>query len=148
MMKCITHAIDDTLTSSVGDGVNKLEWFIDASFAVHPDFRSHTGITSGFGGCLGSPINESLGQKLNANSSTKSESVAVHQGPPIVSWVKLFLEAQGCSIDENVVYQDNQSAILLEKNGKKLSSERTRHLNIRYFMVTDQVDEDDVSIAL
>ena len=60
--------------------------------------------------------------------------------------MKLFLEAQGYSIDENVVHQDNQSAIPLEKNGKKLSSERTRHLNIRHFVVTDQVEKGDMSI--
>ena len=72
MMKYLTHAVNDTLTSSIGDGVNKLEWFIDASFAVHPDFRSHTGPTSGFGGGLGSPINESLKQKLNTDGSTAS----------------------------------------------------------------------------
>ena len=90
MMKCSTHTKNDTLTSSVGDGVNKLEWFIDASFTVHPDFRSHTGVTSGFGGGLGSPVNVSLEQKLNADSGTVSELVAVHQGPPIVSWLSLI----------------------------------------------------------
>ena len=70
----------------------------------------------------------------------------MHQALPIVLWVKLFLEAQGYSIDENIVYQDNQSAILLEKNGKKSSSKRTRHLNIRYFMVTDQVEKGNITI--
>ena len=145
-MKYLTHTVNDTSTSSVGDGVNKLEWFIDASVAVHPDFRSHTGLTSGFGGGLGSPINESFKQKLNTDSGTTSELAAVHQGPPIASWVKLFLEEQGHSIDENIVHQDNQSAILLEKNGKKSSSKRTRHLNIRYFMVTDQVEKGNVSV--
>ncbi len=37
------------------------------------------------------------------------------------------------------VYQDNQSAMLLEKNGKASSGRRTRHINIRYFFVTDRV---------
>ena len=95
---------------------------------------------------LGSPINVSLEQKLNADSSTASELVTVHQGPPIVSWVKLFLEAQGYFIEENIVCQDNQSAIPLEKNGKKLSSKRTRHLNMHYFMVVDQVEKGNVII--
>jgi hypothetical protein len=40
-----------------------------------------------------------------------------------------------------VVYQDNKSAILLEKNGKRSSSKRTRAINIRYFFVTDQVEK-------
>ena len=116
MMKYLSSTRKDTLKLSAGDGINKLEWFIDASFAVHPDFRSHTGATFRFGGGLGSPIQMSIKQKLNTDSSTTSELVAVHQGLPKVLWVKLFLEAQGYLIDKNIVYQDNQSAILLEKN--------------------------------
>ena len=50
-----------------------------------------------------------------------------------------ILEAQGHTINENIIYQDNMSAILLENNGKKSSGKRTRALNIRYFMVTGQV---------
>jgi hypothetical protein len=134
------------LKLSAWDGINKVEWFIDASFAVHPDFRSHTGAIVRFGGGLGSPIQQSLKQKLNMDSSTTSELVGVHQALPTVLWVKLFLEAQGYNIEENIVYQDNMSAILLENNGKKSSSKRTRHLNIRYFMVTDQVEKGNISI--
>ena len=38
-----------------------------------------------------------------------------------------------------MVLQDNESAILLEKNGRRSSSKRTRHIEIRYFFVTDNV---------
>ena len=44
------------------------------------------------------------------------------------------------------MYQDNKSAILLEENGKKSSSKRTRHLNIRYFFITDQVEKKNIQI--
>ena len=44
------------------------------------------------------------------------------------------------------VYQDNQSAVLLEKNGKASSSRRTRHINIRYFFVTDRVSKGEMVI--
>ena len=141
MMKCLSSTKNDTLKLSAGTGMNRLEWHIDASFAVHPDFRSHTGVAMKFGGGHGSPVQTSVKQKLNTDSSTTAELVAVHQALPKVLWVPLFLEEQGYKIDENVVYQDNQSAILLEKNGKKSSGERTRHLNIRFFMVTDQVEK-------
>ena len=56
------------------------------------------------------------------------------------------MEAQGCTIKVNTVFQDNQSAILLEVNGKQSSSKRTRALNIRYFFVTDQVESGNMSI--
>ena len=56
------------------------------------------------------------------------------------------MEAQGYNVHENILYQDNKSAILLEKNGKRSSSKRTRALNIRYFFLTDQVDKGNVVI--
>ena len=49
-------------------------------------------------------------------------------------------------MSDNVVYQDNQSAILLEKNGTRSSGKRTRHLDIRYFFITDRVDRKEVRI--
>ena len=55
----------------------------------------------------------------------------------MVQWVRLFLLSQGVSIARN--YQDNQPAELLADNGKKSSSKRTCHLNIRYFLVTDTI---------
>jgi hypothetical protein len=35
------------------------------------------------------------------------------------------------------MYQDNMSAILSEKNGRKSAGKRSRHLNICYFFITD-----------
>ena len=37
------------------------------------------------------------------------------------------------------MFQDNQSAILLENNGNKSSSKRTKHINIRYYFITDRI---------
>ena len=56
------------------------------------------------------------------------------------------MEAQGYQINKNILYQDNKSTILLEENGKKSSGKRTRHLNIRYFFLTDQVEKNKVNI--
>ena len=56
-------------------------------------------------------------------------------------WTQLFKEEQGYEIERNVLFQDNKSAILLEKNGKRSSGKRTRALNIRYFFVTDQIEK-------
>ena len=36
----------------------------------------------------------------------------------MVLWVRHFLEMQGYTVKDNIVYQDNLSAIKLEKNGK------------------------------
>jgi hypothetical protein len=43
--------------------------------------------------------------------------------------------------------QDNKSSILLERNGKASSGKRTRHINIRYFFITDRVNMKELSIG-
>ena len=53
---------------------------------------------------------------------------------------------QGYNVKDNVVYQDNQSEILLERNGRALSGRRTHHVNIRYFFVTDRVKNGELRI--
>ncbi len=64
------------------DGSGVLMWYVDASFAVHPNMCNHTGgvftIERGF------PLNSSTKQKLNTRSSTESELVAVNNMMPIV----------------------------------------------------------------
>ena len=43
------------------------------------------------------------------------------------------------------IKQDNTSAIQLERNEWKSSSKRTKHINIRYFLITDRLKAGDVS---
>lgn len=81
----------------------------------------------------GSPFSISTRQKLNTKSSTEAELVGVDDGMPIILWTRQFLIEQGFNLKDNVVYQDNQSAILLERNGRTSSGRRTRRVNIRYF---------------
>ena len=120
---------------------------IDASFAVHPDMRSHTG-GAGFIGDIDKGAIQTLSrkQKLNTKSSTEAELVGVDDMSVMVLWTQLFLEAQGWIITKNIIYQDNKSAILLETNGKKSSGKRTRAINIRYYFITDHVEKGTVSI--
>jgi hypothetical protein len=56
------------------------------------------------------------------------------------------MEAQGYKVNDNILLQDNKSAILLESNGKASSSKRTKHIKIRYFFITDRVSKGDLSI--
>ena len=65
---------------------------------------------------------------------------------PSILWTRYFLKAQGYQVDENILYQDNKSSILLEKNGKASSSKRTRHISIRYFFVTDRITKGELSV--
>jgi hypothetical protein len=126
------------------DNLQVIKWWIDASFAVHRDMRSHTGGTMSLG--KGSVYSTSVRQKLVTKSSTEAELVGVDDVMPMVLWTRQFMEGQGYTIEDNIVYQDNKSAILLEKNGQLSSGKRTRHLNIRYFFVTDRVKAGELSI--
>jgi hypothetical protein len=85
-------------------------------------------------------------QKLNTRSSTEAELVGADDAATMILWTKLFMEAQGYDIVKNILYQDNKSAILLETNGKRSSSKRTRALNIRYFFLADQVAKENLVI--
>ena len=85
-------------------------------------------------------------QRLNTKSSTEAELVAVDDMMLQIIWTRNFLLAQGFQLNGNVVYQDNQSAILLERNGSASSSKRTRHINIRFFFAKDCVQAGELSI--
>ena len=104
-------------------GTNIVKWWVDGSFAVHPNMRSHTGGTMSMG--TGSISSLSMKQKMNTQSSTGSELVGTDDVLPSVLWTRLFLKAQGYGTLEHIVYQDNKSTILLQKNGKASSSKRT-----------------------
>ena len=74
MMAFLQETKDDSLTLAMTDPT-KVVWSIDASFAVHPDMKSHSGMTMTMG--KGAITLLSRKQKLNTRSSTEAELVAV-----------------------------------------------------------------------
>lgn len=60
----------------------------------------------------------------------ESEIITVDNSISKILWIKRFVEAQGHKIDANIVYQDNASAIKLERSGIASSGKRTRHFDI------------------
>ena len=120
-----------------------LHWYVDASFAIHHNMRSHSGEALTLG--HGFPISSSAKQVLNTCSSTESELVGVDDMMSLIIWSRNFLIAQGYVVIDNILHQDNKSAILLEQNGKMSSGKRSRHIAIRYFFVTDRVKAGKIS---
>jgi len=117
--------------------------YVDASFAVHEDFKSHTGgvITLGRG-----PIYvTSKKQKLNSKSSTESELIGISDVLPQVIWTRDFLLGQGYTIDAATLFQDNKSTIILANRGSS-NSERTRHVAIRYFFIKDRIASGEICV--
>jgi hypothetical protein len=94
----------------------------------------------------GSVYASSLRQKLNTRSSTEAELVGADDAIGMILWTRLFLESQGYDVRDTKLYQDNQSAMLLERNGRRSTSKRTRHINIRYFFIADCIEKGDVKV--
>ena len=126
------------------DNLTTLHWWVDGSCAIHDDMKGHTGgaLSMGKGVIYGT----STRQKLNTRSSTEEELVAVDDCMAQVLWTKYFLAAQGYETSAHVILQDNESAIRLETNGHKSMGQRSRHIEIRYFFITDQVNKGNVII--
>lgn len=85
-------------------------------------------------------------QKLNSRSSMEAELVGVDDMMGTILWCQRFSSGQGRDVKPAMVFQDNQGAILLAENGGSSSSSRTRHVDVRYYFVTDCVKKGEVFI--
>ena len=117
---------------------------VDAGFANHKDGKSHTGASISLGG--GSVYANSSKQKLVAKSSTESELIGLSDQLSQIIWTKNFLEAQGYKTGPAIIEQDNKSTITLAEKGRSTSN-RTRHVSIRYFFVKDRIDSGEVKVV-
>ena len=54
-------------------------------------------------------------QKFNTHISTKSKIVRVENHMSGILWIMQFLEPQVYKVYYNVIYQDNQSAMIMKK---------------------------------
>ncbi len=57
---------------------------------------------------------------------------------------RYFIQEQGYKLGPSVIYQDNESAILVEVNGKGSTPKQTKNIKARYFFVQDKVESGDV----
>jgi len=105
------------------ESLNSVQSWVDASYAVHPDMKSHTGGITSFR--LGGFMGKSTKQKLNTKSSTEAELIGASDYLPNTIWLKLFMEAQGHKMSEIVFEQDNKSAIRMEANNVRWTKVKT-----------------------
>jgi hypothetical protein len=126
------------------DNIQKMKTWVDASYAVHKDMKSHTGGVVSFG--RGAAMSKSSKHKLSTKSSTEAELVGASDYLPYPIWAKKFLGAQGYPLEENIFYQDNQSTIRFEKNGRRSSGPNSRHIDIRYFFIKDRIGLEGIDV--
>ena len=127
------------LTIRAAQNEYRLTCYADASYGVHADGKSHGGIIVCYGAQSGSPIYwKSYKQRIVARSSTEAEFITLSDATSVVVWLQQFLDHlyPERPLSPAIIYEDNTSAIRMALNGKSMS-ERTRHINIRYFFVKD-----------
>jgi len=134
--------LDFDLTISC-DKLSSLTWNIDGSYAVHEDMKGQSGSILMIG--RNAVLSKSNKQKVNTQSSTETELIAVNDVLPTVQWASLFMRDQGYDL-ETIIKENNRSTMLLLKNGRLSSGKRTKHLNIRYFYVQDLIQRGIVKI--
>ena len=125
------------------DTPTRVQTYIDASFGVHGDGKSHSGLflTTGSG-----PIMvKSSKQHIVTKSSTESELVALSDFTSDAIACRNFLIAQGELSSPALIFQDNQSTIALVNNGMS-KNDRTRHINVRYFWTKERIDIGEIEV--
>ena len=138
-----TRNIGIILKNNLNNDMN-VQIYADASYGSCQDTRcSQTGL------CImvnGSPILwKSSRQKIVTKSSTEAELVAAADSVSYGFQIKNLLKELGYENITINIFQDNQSTIHLIKNNKP-SSQRSRHIDIKYFFLRNRVDIQDINI--
>jgi hypothetical protein len=84
--------------------------------------------------------------KKTMKSSTHAELVGVSDYLPQTIWVTHFMRAQGYPPLENFLEQDNESAIKLATNGRTSAGAKSRHLDIRYFWIKENLETMGINV--
>ena len=87
----------------------KIIAYIDASYAVHADKKSHTGCIISLG--KGTIYGKSSTQKSNITTSTEAELVAMTEVGNQVLWTRNFLIHKEYKVGPAIIYRDNLSII-------------------------------------
>ena len=121
-----------------------IRWWVDAAYEVHWDSKGHTRAMISMG--KGALVNISKKQKLNAGSSTKCELISIADILKMMMWCKYFIKAQDYTVENNILYQDNKSTILLAENGRMSAGKNSKHIKNRFFLITDKVAQGDLKV--
>jgi hypothetical protein len=125
------------------DGKGTAIW-IDGAHAVHHDMKGHVGMYVSEG--EGALMSASTKCKLNTTSSTETEIVSVGEKMSKCVWFRNFRIEQGGNSTEDVLHQDNQSAMLLENNGIYSAGKGSKHIHIRYYFITDRIKRKEFKV--
>ena len=74
-----------------------------------------------------------LNKKGKLRNLTESELAGADESLTILIWINYCIKAQGYTVEKNIIYQDNKSTIILDKNGRLSSLKRTNHIKAIFF---------------
>ena len=131
-----------TLILKIGDSF-EIRAYVDSSYGTYADAKSVTGTVIMLGEA---PVYfKSSKQKIVTRSSTEAELVGISDALSQVLWTREYMIYQGFKIGPVTLYQDNCSTIFLANKGRS-TSERTRHIKIRYFFITHYINNKEIVI--
>merc|ERR1712119_5363 len=121
-----------------------LRAFVDAAYANdHRKYRSTTGYV--FTYCGGAIVYRSKTQSINALSSTEAEFIAACTCAKTALYLRSMLTELGLPPDgPTPIYEDNASTIHIVNN--RVPTERTRHIDIRFFAIQDWAEDDRIKM--
>jgi hypothetical protein len=125
-----------------GDNL-KLEAHIDAAFAGHIDGKSHSGFAMKFAGNV--VLVRSTKQKINSESSTEAELIALSDNKIYVIRAAAFIAEQGYDVGPAVVYQDNQSVLAMLKRPNH-APDRSKNMKVRRVAVRDLIRDGSIVV--
>jgi hypothetical protein len=145
LIRYIRWGRDTGLVLRPGSSGLAVRLFVDASYGVHVDGKSHTGSCVVVGE-IGAVHCRSAKQGIVAKSSTEAELIGLSDSTNQALHTRMFLINQGYSMGPVTVYQDNMSCMALIDRGRS-GAEKTRHIAIRYFWVKERVSTGEVVLV-
>ena len=106
--------------------------------------KGHSGLYATMG--KGAMINVSKKLLLDTLSSTETEIVSTRERLPKCIWFRYFRISQGDEPREDVLMQDNKSAMILQKNWPYSTRKGSQHINIKYFFATDKIKNKEIKM--
>jgi hypothetical protein len=123
--------------------------YADASYAIHPDGKSHTGIFISIGenGDGGPILTQSIKQKLVTLSSTEAELVALVDSLKRLQPLRRLLDELKLLLNDPAnIKQENKSTITIGKAGEGYSG-KSKHMRVRYHAIAEQVANGEIELS-
>ena len=140
------NSTKDQMLQLGGDtnGNLKIHAFADASYGVHQDGKSHSGLAITLG--RGTIWVRSYKQRSVTKSSCEAEILALSDMVSRVIWMKDLMVDLGEDKQMPMLYEDNKSAITLVSDGAT-TSDRSKHVHIRNNFIHQYIADGSMGIT-